>query len=67
MYWPRREKHGFGGSRPASPGNFECVKFSWHTFQRSNNKCTDQTAQMSRLVCAFLSFLLFLFFRLNNL
>ena len=32
---------------------FACSKFRYHTFQKANNKGADQTAQMRRLVCAF--------------
>ena len=31
---------------------FECSKFINYTFKRANNKGTDQTARMGRLVCA---------------
>ena len=30
-----------------------CSKFINYTFKRANNKGTDQTAQMCKLVCAF--------------
>ena len=32
---------------------FLCKKFSYHTFNRLNNKGADETVQMCRLVCAF--------------
>ena len=33
--------------------NFACNKFINYTFQRLNNKVTDQFARLRRLVCAF--------------
>ena len=33
--------------------NFACSKSRYNNFQKANNKCVDQTAWMSRLVCAF--------------
>ena len=33
--------------------NFACSKFVNYTLKRANNKGTDQTARMCRLVCAF--------------
>ena len=33
--------------------NFHPRKFSYHAFQKANNKGTDQTLQTCRLVCAF--------------
>ena len=33
--------------------NFACSKFFNYTFKGANNKGTDQTARMCRLVCAF--------------
>ena len=33
--------------------NFACSKFRYNTFQLANNKGTDQSARMRRLVCAF--------------
>ena len=32
--------------------NFASNKFTYNTFQKANNKGTDQTARMRRLVCA---------------
>ena len=32
---------------------FACSKFRHDTFQKANNKGTDQSARMRRLVCAF--------------
>ena len=33
--------------------NFACIKYTYDTFQRANNKGADQTSQMFRLVCFF--------------
>ena len=32
--------------------NFACIKLRYDTFQKANNKGTDQSARMGRLVCA---------------
>ena len=34
---------------------FACSKFRYGTFQKANNKGADQSAQMRRLVCAFVA------------
>ena len=34
-------------------GNFACSTLSYDTFHLSNNKGTDQTVRMRRIVCAF--------------
>ena len=34
--------------------NFACSKWSHHAFQKAKNKGADQTAQLRRLVCAFI-------------
>ena len=33
--------------------NFTCIKFTYGTFQKMNNKDADQTVRMCRLVCPF--------------